>query len=73
MSKRDPRFNTSPAFGYAGFVLPATEARRFGMWFAEEKRKVFAAELAASAHRLGGIGPSRRRPGCPIGSFDLRD
>ena len=50
VSKSDPRYNTSPAFGYAGFVLPAIEARRFGMWFTEEKRKVFASEIAASAH-----------------------
>ncbi|MFT4307302.1 MAG: DUF3800 domain-containing protein [Microbacterium sp.] len=50
VSKSDPRFNTSPAFGYAGFVLPAAEARRFGVWFTEEKRKLYAAELAASDH-----------------------
>lgn len=50
VSKTDPRFNTSPAFGYAGFVLPVAEARRFGMWFTEEKRKVYASEIAASAH-----------------------
>lgn len=50
VSKTHPRFNTSPAFGYAGFVLPAAEARRFGMWFTEEKRKVYAADIAASGH-----------------------
>lgn len=50
VSKDDPRFNTSPAFGYAGFVLPATAARRFGMWFTEEKRKVFATEIRTSTH-----------------------
>ncbi|HWL60424.1 MAG TPA: DUF3800 domain-containing protein [Microbacteriaceae bacterium] len=48
ISKADPRFNTSPAFGYAGFVLPVAEARRFGAWVTEEKRRVFAGELAAS-------------------------
>lgn len=50
VSKADPRYNTSPAFGYAGFVLPAAQARGFGMWFNEEKRKVYATELAASGH-----------------------
>ncbi|QUY62252.1 DUF3800 domain-containing protein [Gulosibacter molinativorax] len=48
VSKDHSRFNTSPAFGYAGFVVPAPEARRFGSWFAEEKRKVYATEIAAS-------------------------
>lgn len=50
VSRTDSRFNTSPAFGYAGFVLPAAEARRFGMWFTQEKRKVYASEIAASGH-----------------------
>ena len=49
VGKDHPRFNTSPAFGYAGFVVPAEEARRFGQWFTEEKRKVFATEIAASS------------------------
>ena len=50
VSRIDTRYNTSPAFGYAGFVVPAAASRRFGQWFAEEKRKVFATEIAASAH-----------------------
>jgi hypothetical protein len=48
VSRSDARYNTSPAFGYAGFVVPASEARRFGMWFTEEKRKLFRTELAQS-------------------------
>lgn len=27
ISRDHPRFNTSPAFGYAGFVVPAEHAR----------------------------------------------
>lgn len=50
VSKTDRRFNTSPAFGYAGFVVPAGEARRFGAWFAEEKRRVYATEIELSDH-----------------------
>ena len=30
------RFNTSPAFGYAGFVIPADNARQFGAQFTGE-------------------------------------
>lgn len=50
VSREHPRFNTSPAFGYAGFVVPVDAARRFGMWFTEEKRKLFASEIAASTN-----------------------
>lgn len=32
------RFNTSPAFGYAGFIIPADSCRTFGQAFAEAKR-----------------------------------
>lgn len=50
VSRNHPNFNTSPAFGYAGFVLPESAARVFGQAFTEEKRKLFAAEIAASSH-----------------------
>ena len=49
VGKAHPRYNTSPAFGYAGFVVPAAEARRFGMWFTEEKRRLFRTEIAQSS------------------------
>jgi hypothetical protein len=45
VSKEHDRFNTSPAFGYAGFVIPASEARHFGSIFTEEKRRVFKQDL----------------------------
>lgn len=48
VAKDHPRFNTSPAFGYAGFVVPASASRRFGEWFTKRKRTVFATEIATS-------------------------
>ena len=45
MSKDHPRFNTSPAFGYAGFVLPEDSVREFGRIFTVQKRKLFAREI----------------------------
>lgn len=45
VGKDHPRFNTSPAFGYAGFVLPERSVRRFGQIFTEEKKTLFRAEL----------------------------
>jgi hypothetical protein len=50
VSRDHPRFNTSPAFGYAGFVIPAEHARRFGSIFTEEKRRVFKTEIEAAAN-----------------------
>lgn len=47
VARDDPKFNTSPAFGYAGFVVPELEARGFGREFAIEKRRLFATELAS--------------------------
>lgn len=49
VSREDARYNTSPAFGYAGFVVNENDARAFGRAFTEEKRKVFATEIAASS------------------------
>src|SRR5690606_24358627 len=44
------RYNTSPAFGYAGFVLPVDVARPFGREFTEAKRRVFRTEIEAAEH-----------------------
>lgn len=49
VSRTDPRFNTSPAFGYAGFVIPEGNARQFGSEFTIEKRRLFKTEIAAAA------------------------
>lgn len=48
VSKADRRFNTSPAFGYAGFVVPAENARSFGAEFTHVKRTLFRAEIDAA-------------------------
>lgn len=45
VSKEHERFNTSPAFGYAGFIIPEDKARLFGAVFTEEKRRVFKTEI----------------------------
>lgn len=39
------RFNTSPAFGYAGFIIPEQRARDFGAEFTRKKRELFATEI----------------------------
>lgn len=48
ISKNHPKFNTSPAFGYAGFVIPEDRAREFGAIFTQEKRTLFSKEFAAT-------------------------
>lgn len=50
VSREDARYNTSPAFGYAGFVVDEQDARSFGQAFTEQKRRVYATEIAASSH-----------------------
>jgi len=44
------RYNTSPAFGYGGLILPSENARRFGQIFTHEKREVFKNEIEAAEH-----------------------
>lgn len=46
VSHDDKRFNTSPAFGYAGFIIPAHRAREFGARFTAEKKTRFSHEIA---------------------------
>ena len=50
ISREHPKFNTSAAFGYAGFIVPEEYARRFGGDFVEAKRKLFATELEGVAN-----------------------
>ncbi|MFZ2272203.1 DUF3800 domain-containing protein [Corynebacterium variabile] len=45
------RYNTSPSFGYAGFVIPENYARRFGAIFTKEKNTLFKTELLEAEHR----------------------
>lgn len=50
VSRDHARFNTSPAFGYAGFIIPADKARDLGARFTRTKRTLFSAEIEASSH-----------------------
>lgn len=45
VSHDHPRFRTSPAFGYAGFVIPAASARQFGAVFTHSKRTLFKSDI----------------------------
>jgi hypothetical protein len=44
ISKDHPKFNTSPGFGYAGFMIPESEARSFGAIFQRQKATLFSQE-----------------------------
>lgn len=51
ISSRHPRFNTHPAFGYGGFILPADHAREFAAYFEHVKENLLAFEIQqANAH-----------------------
>lgn len=46
VSHDHPRFKTSPAFGYAGFIIPGNKAREFGAKFTHEKKIRFSHDIA---------------------------
>lgn len=48
ISRDHPRFKTSPAFGYAGFILPDGKIREFGATFVDAKRRLFSEEIHSS-------------------------
>ncbi|ROZ62771.1 DUF3800 domain-containing protein [Kocuria soli] len=48
--RSDPQYNTSPAFGYAGFLIPSHNARRFGAEFQAQKKKLFASSTSHDAN-----------------------
>ncbi|MGC0367311.1 hypothetical protein ABH922_005363 [Rhodococcus sp. 27YEA15] len=50
VSNKDARYKTSPAFGYAGLIIPGDQARKFGEVFTREKRVLFKADIAAAEH-----------------------
>lgn len=50
IARDHPRFSTSPAFDYAGVILPAEKARKFGAIFTDEKRRVFKTEIENAEH-----------------------
>lgn len=45
ISHEHPRFNTSPAFGYAGFIIRDDHARRFGAEVHYQKKTLFSSKL----------------------------
>lgn len=67
ISHDHPKYNTSPAFGYAGFIIPAQHARTFGSRFTREKRIRFSKELSAAENpgRWEAKGSALFRPNTP--------
>ncbi|QIM15440.1 DUF3800 domain-containing protein [Leucobacter insecticola] len=51
ISRKHKHFNTSPGFGYAGFVIPDSNAREFGAIFTKEKRILFSKEFVSAANQ----------------------
>lgn len=51
ISKSHHQYNTSPGFGYAGFLIPDENAREFGSIFTEEKRTLFSAEFESASNQ----------------------
>lgn len=45
IDRNDPRFNDSPVFGFAGYILPANQVRSFGTWFYQLKCYLLAFEI----------------------------
>ena len=45
ISRSDPRHNTSPVFGLAGYVMPAVEVRRFATFFFQLKNSMLQHEI----------------------------
>jgi hypothetical protein len=48
VSRDHVRFNTSPVFGLAGLILPASEVREFSTWFYQRKCQLLSFEIARS-------------------------
>ena len=48
VSREDSRYNDSPVFGLAGFVLPSGHVRSFGTWFFQRKCELLAFEIDRS-------------------------
>ena len=48
VSKDHPKYNTSPAFGYAGFIIPDDKARKFGAYFVSIRNRLYREEYNKS-------------------------
>lgn len=53
VSRDHPKYNTSPAFGYAGFLIPEDQVRRFGEEFVRQKESLFARNVSSSSGDKG--------------------
>ena len=49
VSKTHKNYNGSPAFGYAGFVIPSDQVRVMSQYFTEKKRRLFAHLIPSNA------------------------
>lgn len=50
VSRDHARYNTSAAFGYAGFIIPSSRARQFGAIFTTKRNEVFRSEIEGAEH-----------------------
>lgn len=50
VARDDARYKTSPAFGYAGFIVPEGRAREFGAIFQREKAALYKPMIEKAAH-----------------------
>lgn len=48
VSRENKRYNTHPVFGYAGYVIPAQNARYFSYEFNKTKRSLYKTDIEAS-------------------------
>ena len=45
VSRTDPRYNTSPVFGFGGIIIPAEQVRFFSSWFFKLKCSLLSFEI----------------------------
>ena len=48
VARRDRRYNQSPVFGLAGYVIPHSEARNFATFFLQLKRQMLGLGLMST-------------------------
>ena len=48
VARSDSRYNTSPVFGFAGYIMPAEAVRGFGTWVFRRKGELFARPIERS-------------------------
>ncbi|MDO4888630.1 MAG: DUF3800 domain-containing protein [Actinomycetaceae bacterium] len=65
------RFNTSPAFGYAGFIIDDGAASEFGRFFNHKKRELFKHEIAEAQKKSSDADSTWERKGSEYFSKDI--